>query len=350
MDQAGFMRDVAFPEAALDAFTYHGGNVDAARRLYPDSPAPWIDLSTGINPHPYPLPALPREAWTRLPDGADIARLEAIAARRYGAARTAGVIAGPGSQVLIQMIARLKAPAHVGIFGQTYSGHAQAWRAAGALVETIATLDALAGFDVAVIVNPNNPDGRLTPREDLLALHRRLARGGGMLIVDEAFVDLAEGEASLAPALPEARTIVLRSFGKTYGFAGLRLGFAICSSDLAAPLRSALGAWPVSGPAIAIGAAALADAAWLERMRPMLEGEAARLEKLLAGAGAQIIGGTSLFRLIRHREAKALFARLLAHGILARPFAETPDRLRFGLPAGAGDRARLERALASFSG
>jgi cobalamin biosynthetic protein CobC len=341
------MRDI--PEVALEAFACHGGNVAAARRLYPDSPPPWIDLSTGINPHPYPLPDLPGQAWTRLPDGADIARLEAIAAMRYGARDVVGVIAAPGSQMLIQMIARLAAPARVGLFGETYRGHAEAWRAAGARVETVGALDALANFDVAVIVNPNNPDGRLTSREDLLALHRQLAHRGGMVIVDEAFIDLAAADAGLAPALPEARAIALRSFGKTYGLAGLRLGFAICSSDLAAPLRAALGAWPVSGPAIAIGGAALADADWLQRMRPALAGEAARLDRMLAGAGAQVIGGTSLFRLIRHRAARALFARLLAHGILVRPFAEAPDRLRFGLPAGGEDWTRLQRALEGFS-
>jgi cobalamin biosynthesis protein CobC len=343
------MRDIAFPEAALEPFAYHGGNIDAARRLYPDSPAPWIDLSTGINPYPYPLPDLAREAWTRLPDSDDIARLEAMAGKRYGARDAAGVIAAPGSQMLIQMIARIEAPARVGLFGQTYGGHAEAWRAAGARVETVGAFDALANFDVAVIVNPNNPDGRQTSRKDLLALHRRLAHRGGMLIVDEAFVDLTGGDASLAPALPEARTILLRSFGKTYGLAGLRLGFAISSSDVAARLRAAFGAWPVSGPAIAIGGAALADAAWLDRMRPLLAGEAARLDGMLVGAGAEIIGGTSLFRLIRHSESRALFARLLAHGILVRPFAETPDRLRFGLPAAAGDWSRLERALKGFS-
>ena len=331
----------------FESFTYHGGNLGAARRLFPDAPAPWIDLSTGINPHAYPLPNLPREAWTRLPGGADIAGLEAIAAARYRAPEAAGIIAGAGTQLLIQTIARLAAPSSVGVLGETYGGHARAWRAAGARVETVATLDALHAFDVAVVVNPNNPDGRLVRRADLLDLHRRLAGGGGTLIVDEAFIDLLDGDASLVAALPAERTIVLRSFGKTYGLAGLRLGFAIASPDRAGPLRAALGAWPVSGPAIAIGGAALADAAWLERMRPLLAGEAAWLDRLLAGAGATILGGTSLFRLIEHPDAPALFGRLLRQGILARPFAGRPGWLRFGLPAGPEEWARLEAALGS---
>ncbi len=342
------MTDAARSKAAVDSFTYHGGNLGAARRLFPDAPQPWIDLSTGINPHAYPLPALHAESWTRLPECVDLTRLEAVAANRYGVAEPGNVIAAPGTQMLIQMIARLLAPARVGILGHTYGGHSEAWRGTGAQFDSVSTIGALAAFEVAVIVNPNNPDGRLVARADLLELVLALARNNGVLIVDEAFIDLIEGEASLAPALPASRTIVLRSFGKTYGLAGLRLGFAIASPDLAEPLRAALGAWPVSGPALAIGAAALADEGWLGGTRGLLKAEAQRLDAILAAAGASVLGGTSLFRLIDHPRALELFAQLLQRGILARPFAGRPSRLRFGLPGGSEAWARLEQALAEF--
>jgi len=350
MDQAKFMTDAALGGTDLDCFTYHGGNLGAARRLAPHAPEPWIDLSTGINPHAYPIPELSREAWTRLPDGESVAMLEAAAARRYDAADAQSVIAAPGTQLLIQLMARLFSPARVGILGDAYSGHERAWRAAGARFESVATLRKLAGLDIGVIVNPNNPDGRLVGRAELIASHGALAARGGMLIVDEAFVDLAESGASLAPALPASGAIALRSFGKTYGLAGLRLGFAIASPDLSGVLRSALGQWPVSGPAIAIGAAALGDSAWLDRMRPMLAGEARRLDGLLAAAGGHVLGGTSLFRLVEHPAGPGLFERLLRRGILARPFAGRPSLLRFGLPGGPEQWDRLERALADFRG
>ncbi len=157
---------------------------------------------------------------------------------------------------------------------------------------------------------------------------------------------MAEGE-SLAPSLPTSGAVVLRSFGKAYGLAGLRLGFALASPDIVAPLRAALGPWPVSGPAIAIGIRALADSDWLEAMRARLGGDAARLDALLHGAGWRIVGGTRLFRLAAHADARAAFDRLLVAGILTRPFADAPDWLRFGIP---GDENAWERLAAALRG
>ncbi|MGD0722327.1 MAG: threonine-phosphate decarboxylase CobD [Roseiarcus sp.] len=334
-------------DAAWRALAYHGGDLGAAARLFPDAPEPWIDLSTGVNPHAYPLPRLARDQWARLPSPGDLAALERIAAHRYGA-RAESVIAAAGTQTLIQWLARLRPAARVGVLGFSYGGHAQAWRAAGARVETVADAADLAGFDVAIVVNPNNPDGRVVSRAALLDLHGALAARGGLLVVDEAFIDLAPAGRSLAPVLPARGAIVLRSFGKTYGLAGVRLGFGLASAELVAPLRAALGAWPVSGPALAIGRAALADEAWLARMRVRLAREGARLDRLLAAAGFEVIGGATLFRLVRRADARAAFAQLAGQGILTRPFEALPDRLRLGLPAGPAAWRRLAAGLRSL--
>ena len=331
-------------EAALRELAYHGGNLGAARRMYPDAPEPWIDLSTGINPTAYPLPPLAPDVWARLPEPDCLAALEAIAACRYGASAEK-VIAASGVQAIIQLLARLRLKPRVGVLGFTYSGHTRAWRAAGARVETVEEIADLAAFDVAIVVNPNNPDGRLASRASLVELHSRIAARDGMLVIDEAFIDLDSRGESLIPALPASHTIVLRSFGKTYGLAGVRLGFAIASADLGAPLRAALGPWPVSGPGIAIGSVALADDSWLEQTRLRLEQEAHRLDRLLAQSGFEVLGGTALFRLARHEKTRDVFVNLLRHGILVRPFAELSDRLRFGIPASAEAWRKLEAAL-----
>jgi cobalamin biosynthetic protein CobC len=332
-------------DAAWRALAYHGGDLGAAARLFPDAPEPWIDLSTGVNPHGYRLPRLTRDQWARLPAPDDLAALEAVAARRYGA-RPESTIAAAGAQALIQALARLgPGRRRVGVLGFSYGGHAEAWRAAGARVETVATTGELAAFDVAIVVNPNNPDGRIVERATLLALHRELAACGGLLIVDEAFADLDPGGRSLAPVLPARGAIVLRSFGKIYGLAGLRLGFALASADHAAPLRAALGAWPVSGPGLVIGRAALADDVWLDRMGARLAREGARMDRLLVESGFAILGGATLFRLAQRPDAGRIFAQLARQGILARPFEAFPDRLRFGLPAGPDAWRRLEAAL-----
>jgi cobalamin biosynthetic protein CobC len=333
-----------FRTADYGTLTYHGGALEVACQLAPGAPEPWIDLSTGINPHVYPLPDLEPEAWARLPESGLLARLEDAAARRYGVA-AASVVAGPGSQALIQALSRLLPRGTVGALGPTYSGFASAFGAVGGRVIEANRLEDMEAFDVAIVVNPNNPDGRIISRVALLDLHARLARRGGVLIVDEAFADF-DGEAeSLASMLPANGAIVLRSFGKAYGLAGLRLGFALVSPDIVPSLRGALGSWPVSGPAIAIGMRALADSDWLEAMRARLGGDAARLDALLHGAGWRVVGGTRLFRLAAHANARAAFERLLNAGILTRPFADMSDWLRFGIPADENAWERLATAL-----
>jgi cobalamin biosynthetic protein CobC len=338
---AGFDRTADF-----GTFTYHGGALEVARRLAPNVSEPWIDLSTGVNPHAYPLPDLQPEAWSRLPESGALTMLEAAAAQRYGV-DLACAVAGPGSQALIQALSRILPHGAVGVLGPTYSGFASAFAAAGARVIEAERLEKLDGFDVAIVVNPNNPDGRITPRAALLDLHARLARRRGVLIVDEAFADFDAESESLSPSLPASRAVVLRSFGKAYGLAGLRLGFALASPDIVSSLRAALGPWPVSGPAIAIGARALADSDWFEATQARLNKEAARLDYLLHDVGWRIIGGTHLYRLAAHADARAAFEQLLRKGILSRPFAKATDWLRFGIP---GDQSAWERLAAALRG
>ena len=336
---AGLFRTVDY-----GTLTYHGGALEVARQLAPGAPEPWIDLSTGINPHAYPLPDLGLEAWSRLPEGGTLARLEAAAARRYGVAAE-NVVAGPGSQALIQALSHILPHGAVGALAPTYGGFAAAFAAGGGRVLEAKRLEDMEALDVAIVVNPNNPDGRIVSRGVLLDLHQCLARHAGVLIIDEAFADFDAEAEGLAPSLPASGAVVLRSFGKAYGLAGLRLGFALASPDIVPSLRAALGPWPVSGPAIAIGAQALADSDWLEEMRARLGDDAARLDALLLGAGWRIIGGTRLFRLAAHADARAAFERLLVAGILTRPFADVQDWLRFAIPGDENAWSRLAKAL-----
>lgn len=323
----------------------HGGDLDEARKQFPAAPEPWIDLSTGINPVAYPVPALPDRVYHRLPSPGDVGALESTAARAYGAGDPVTVVAAPGTQALIGWLPRLRPRGSVAILGPTYAEHAAAWRAGGHEVIETASLDE--PVDVVVAVNPNNPDGRVLLRADLLRAAERLGRNGGWLVVDEAFGDLEPVE-SLAPVLPAA-AIVLRSFGKTYGLAGLRLGFALADRRIAHPLRSALGPWAVSGPAIAIGARALADEAWRRSAAADRAVDAQRLDGLLAPIG-RVIGGTCLFRLVETPDAPQLFDHLGRSGIWVRRFPAMPHRLRFGLPGTEIAVERLRTALLAFAG
>ena len=316
----------------------HGGGLIAARSRFPMAPEPWIDLSTGINPLPYPLPPLRPEAYHRLPEPEEVRHLEAAAARAYGVADPRTVVAAPGTQILISLLPRLIRPGRVAIVGPTYAEHAAAWAAASDAVSIVADWAALGGAPVAVLCNPNNPDGRRIHSAELAALAQRV----GVLVVDEAFADLEEPDLSLAPILPP-NAIVLRSFGKTYGLAGLRLGFAVASRPMARSIRDALGPWPVSGPAVAFGTAALADDAWLDAARARLQADVTRLDALLVQSGFRAAGGTMLFRLARHVGAAEIFRRLGQAGILVRRFDAEPSWLRFGIPGGGWNR--IEAAL-----
>ena len=325
----------------------HGGSVAAGRRLFPNAPEPWIDLSTGINPFPYSAMDLPPHAFSRLPEPDDLAALEAAASDAYGASPLAAAVAAPGTQCLISLLPHLFRYRRVRIIGPTYAEHARAWTAAGSAVSCSPGLPETeldpAGADVVVLCNPNNPDGRTAAPARLLGLAARMAAAGGLLLVDEAFADLEDG-ISLAPYLPRPGLIVLRSFGKTYGLAGLRLGFALAPQAEAAAIREALGPWPVSGPAIAIGRKALADAPWRRQARARLDAACRRLDRLVPAAGLKTIGGTRLFRLMEG-DAQGCFARLGGAGILIRRFPEHPGWLRFGLPGHEQHWQRLEAAL-----
>jgi len=303
-----------------------------------------MDLSTGINPFPWPIGSIAPDAWTRLPEPS---ALEATARIAYGANPEAEVVAAPGTQALLQWLPRVIPARRVGILGFTYGEHEKCWRAAGAEVTTVASPEELAAFDVGVVVNPNNPDGRIVPPDILVATADRLARRGGWLIVDEAFIDPLGMRHSVVPRLPLRGAIVLRSFGKIYGLAGVRLGFAVVPPAVARSLRAALGPWAVSGPAIDIGRRALADRDWLADTIARLHKAADRLDMLLMPAGFSIVGGTPLFRLASHRAASIWFEHLGQSGILTRPFATHPEWLRFGLPGAAAEWERLEVVLRS---
>jgi cobalamin biosynthetic protein CobC len=321
----------------------HGGDLAAAEARWGIPLRGWLDLSTGINPAPYPIPAIDPAAWHRLPQHDRLRQLLATARDAYGAPVDAPIVAAPGTQILIQLLPRLRPGARVAILGPTYGEHAACWTAEGADVTVVETLDAAA--DVVVLVNPNNPDGRIVSPDRLRALADDLAARGGLLVVDEAFADVAV-QASIAAEAGRPGLLILRSFGKFFGLAGVRLGFALGTTAEIDRLARLLGPWAVPGPAIEIGIAALSDRAWQGETRTRLSAEAARLVATLEAHGLQDRGGTDLFRLVEHPDAAAVWDRLGRAGILVRPFPDRPTLLRFGLPGSEAGFARLAEALA----
>jgi cobalamin biosynthetic protein CobC len=323
----------------VNGWTHHGGRLAEARAAFGDAAAPWLDLSTGINPHGWPAETVAID-WRRLPDERALTALETVAADYFGVDR-AYVAAVPGSEIGLRLLGTLL-PGPARHVPPTYRTHAEMFP-----TSTPLAVDALAAFAAGTVVlaNPNNPDGRCLAAHDLLALHERLRGGDGWLIVDEAFVDSDPIISVAAQVHDAARLIVVRSFGKFFGLAGVRLGFVIAPQPIVARLRSLLGGWPLSAPAIAIGTAAYGDPGWIVAMRAQLAAEAAALDAALIGCGLAPVGTCPLFRLLAVPDAGDVFANLARGGILTRPFAHDSHRLRIGLPGDSAALARLERAL-----
>ncbi|WP_298241876.1 threonine-phosphate decarboxylase CobD [uncultured Bradyrhizobium sp.] len=317
----------------------HGGNLDLAQQRFGGRAEDWIDLSTGINRLPYPVGEISAHHWQALPSRSGIEALHQAAQHAY---RTRAPLAAlGGAQAAIQLLPQLAPRGRARILAPTYNEYAGVLSAAGWDVQEVGEPDALEGADLAIIVNPNNPDGRRHSSKDLLALQPRVGR----LVVDESFAD-AVPQLSLASEADRPGLLVLRSFGKFYGLAGLRLGFAIGHAADIDKLLAMSGPWPVSGAAIAIGCRALRDDTWAEATSARLARDCVRLDEMAHAQGWRLIGGASLFRLYETPDASAAQEKLARGHIWSRVFAKEPTWLRLGLPGGEAEWMRLAEVLA----
>lgn len=323
----------------------HGGNISRMAQLYPRVRQPWIDLSTGINPYSYPLPPIDVAWLHRLSDPAQLQAATASAAIYYRAASPGNVVLASGMQPLMFALASLRykqyGPTRVRVIFPSYTEHARIWQSMGHAVTPSGTITNDA--DVLILCNPNNPDGKTIPGAELIAIANNLATHHGWLIVDESFMDLTP-EHSVVSAIDACpNIIVLRSCGKFFGVAGLRVSAAIASAEISEFLRIAAGPWPISTAACQVLPAMLADVAWSSSMRVQLEKEAMRWRALLSHYFS-IVGHCALFTLVETDHAKRWHQRLGEQGIIVRQFDYNKRWLRFGLPE-AGQWERVQNAL-----
>ncbi len=306
----------------------HGGGLDDAIRMYGGTRADWIDLSTGINPHPYDVSGLRPSDWMDLPDHGAFDRLTNAARRFWNVPNTAAILPVPGASAVIARVPGLAPPGRVHITTPTYNEHAAAFTAQGWTVTENGSAEA------RVIVHPNNPDGRVWREDDASA---------PLVVIDESFCDVMP-DASLLHLATRPGVVILKSFGKFWGLAGMRLGFAVGQPDLIARLNDLTGPWAVSGPALRIGARALEDTHWAVETRRLLANESDRLDELLTRKGADLVGGTALFRLYKVNSARTWQDRLARSHVWSRIFPYSETSLRLGLPPTEGWE-RLEAAL-----
>jgi len=293
----------------------HGGGIDAAIAHFGGARNEWIDLSTGINPIPYPLPEFADCHWTQLPDRAVFEAFNHVARRFWNVPDNATIIPASGASAIIAMLPSILEGSKVVIPEPTYNEHRAAYIAHGWTIE--------AQGNVKTIVHPNNPDGHLYTASDLNT-HR--------CVIDESFCDICPQFSMVSHAIDDGH-IVIKSFGKFWGLAGMRLGAIIAPNKLAPAIRDRIGPWAVSGPALHTGTLALQDMQWANETRQRLKSDAKQLDEIMMNKGVNSIGGTTLFRLYHVEDAQKWFERFAQNHILTRVFPYSKHFLRLGIPA-----------------
>lgn len=319
----------------------HGGDIGEAIARHGGKRSSWLDLSTGINPRFYAGAGINPARLQRLPEAADLEALLDAARTFYRVPDGCALCAAPGTEILIRLLPRI-APGPAALMATSYGSYGESFGAAD--LRSIGSPDEAKAGETLIAVRPNNPDGSVAPRGDMLDAARRAAQSDGILIVDEAYAD-ADGSITMLPELNGLPVIILKSFGKFFGLPGLRLGFAIAETRLVERFRVLLGDWPVSGPALDIGLAALRDAAWQEASRRWLTSQRGRLDAVLREAGYRPTGDTPLFSYIDDCPAADLHEKLTRRQIWTRVFADRPGAMRLGLPADSAGLERLAEAL-----
>lgn len=332
----------------------HGGNLTRASREFGIPVADWLDLSTGISPWSWPVPPVPEPVWRRLPEDSD--DLAAVAAACYGCRREQ-VLPVPGSQYALQQLPALLPATTVALPLWGYGEHLAAWQRAGHRIhryrneEELTALVADGDCRHGVVINPGNPTAQTLAPARLRRLASLLAEREGWLLVDEAFMD-SRPALSLAGEI-EPGLVVLRSLGKFFGLAGVRLGFALAEPGLLARLAADLPPWAVSHPARWVGAGALADLAWQQRQRTRMVSLASTwhrdLQALLPALSFQacdfFASGTGPWALCRR-----LYRQAGERGLLLRLLGPEEDvgMVRLGLPA--PDRRQQALAIVAETG
>ncbi|TDW71167.1 Rv2231c family pyridoxal phosphate-dependent protein CobC [Kribbella pratensis] len=306
----------------VDAFDleHHGdlevgeGLVDLAVNVRAGTPPPW--LVDAITASLTELAAYPRPG----------AAVDAVA-RRHGVSPDRVLLTAGAAEAFV-LIARAFRPRHPVVVHPQFTEPEAALRSAGHLVDRVIlrpedgfVLDPSAvprDADLVVIGNPTNPTSVLHPADSL----RELARPDRILVVDEAFMDAVPGEPESLACASIPGLVVVRSLTKTWGLAGLRVGYVLAAPSLIEQLSAVQPQWPVSTPALAAAIACSNERAVAEAAQAALDISRQRvhlLDKLATAPGLSTYGAASApFVLVHVRGAAELRESLRAQGFAVR--------------------------------
>lgn len=355
------------PEPRLPAVARveHGGPDFAELAALGIRPEALLDFSVNKNPlgvSPRAMRAVGLVEPSEYPDSRCL-RLRAGLAAAHDV-QPDEVLVGNGSVELIWLLGQVYlAPGDdVVIVGPTFGEYDAAARRAGAritqvdateetafrpilqeIVETIRQAEPR----VVYLCNPNNPTGQALELDDVRYLLEVL--GNGLLVVDEAYVELADGvESVVALGRSDPRLVVLRSLTKSHGLAGLRLGYLIGAAGVVEALGQAQPPWSVNAFAQAAGVAALGDDTHVTEGRRLARRARTMLVDGLERLGLTCVPSRASYWLVKVGDGRQVRDEMLRRGILVR------DAGSFGLPAYIRVAARpideCERLLAVLAG
>lgn len=249
----------------------HGGNLLALQRRLSQHPSAaklnWIDLSSAVNRHPWPVPEIPIGLWHELPD---LNALNQAAADYYGGGNFVTIA---GTQQAIEALpnmlfaAEKRAKTKVLIPDVGYQEHGFAWSKWCYQLEAYQEYHTLSERDwqVLVLIQPNNPSAKtltLTQLHDLVEIAQAK---DAYIILDEAFIDAVSGASVIEFYQTKnwpSSLIVLRSVGKFFGLPGARVGFCFAQPRVLEALSSVVGPWPVATPSAWLLTQAFKDVHW----------------------------------------------------------------------------------------
>jgi len=322
----------------------HGGELEKFSKQYGIAIDDWLDLSTGISPYSYPIPIIPTKIWQRLPEKTDA--FTQVVNDYY---QTKNWLVCSGSQSAIQVLPKLwfnkcQQVSKVWVPKIGYKEHAKAWTytllnrsTQNSVIQykELPTFEALTENCVVIIINPNNPTGQVYRKQILLDLANNLKMKKGLLIIDEAFIDYEKEQSFFEEISHFSNLVILRSLGKFFGLAGLRVGFILSNQHWLDDFDSELGIWSVTGPSLYVTEQALRNIDWQKAQKQRLAFQSERLAVLLEDCFETLVKGTTLFKSVELDHATDIHQQLCRQGILVR-LSDEKDRLRFGIPDEVG--------------
>ena len=315
----------------------HGGDIDLAIKKYGGQRADWIALSTGINRTSYPWQESVKVELRDLPSSKLLMGLEKAASRAYKVAEGTDTAAVQGAQQIISLLPTcLKNYNSVAILGPTYNEYEKAFKISGIKAETVSDVSKLSSSDIAIIVNPNNPTGKVIAEEILDDLSKKVR----ILIIDESFKMFSSRRIQKFD-----NVIQINSLGKFFGLAGVRLGFVSGPSDFIKSVRGMLGPWPVSSVAAEIGIIALNDKTWISEMEKILLEGSNVLHEACNTKNWKLVGKTNLFHTYATSNCVEVEEQFAAHYIWIRTFDYSKSWVRLGIPTSKYEWARVRQAL-----